>query len=195
VGQSAAQRGVSLAIASSDSDFEGILALQHRYLRQALTQWEQDAEGFVYLQHDLHILRRMSAELPQAIAVAEGRVVGYCLALAVELRQEVPDLNPMFLQLARCSYLGHPLSSYRFFIGGQVCVDRDFRGRGLAGRLYYLVRRSLPAKFEVCVTEIAIRNRASLASHEGIGFRTVLNYFDGQEDWVVVAWDLSGSDD
>lgn len=195
MGQFAAQHSVSLGIASTDSDFEGILALQRRYLRQSLTEQEQDTQGFVYLQHDLDLLRRMSARLPQAIAVVEGRVVGYCLSLAVELRQQMPDLEPMFVQFARCSYLGQPLSSLRYFVGGQVCVDRDFRGQRLAGRLYHQVRRSLPAKYEVCVTEIATRNRVSLASHEGIGFRTILNYFDGQEDWVVVAWNLSGSGD
>jgi hypothetical protein len=57
------------------------------------------------------------------------------------------------------------------------------------------VRQSLPAKYEVCVTEIAVRNRVSLSSHEKIGFRTIFDYSDGQEDWAVVAWDVSGSDD
>lgn len=184
----------ALHIAQSDAQLEGMLALQRRYLRQALTLQEQDTQGFVYLQHDLALLRRMSDALPQAIALYEGRVVGYCLALAVALRHQVPDLEPMFTQFERCSYLGKPLASYRYFVGGQVCVDRDFRGRGLAGRLYRHVRRSLPARYELCVTEIAARNRVSLASHERIGFRTMLDYSDGKEDWAVVAWDLSGAD-
>jgi GNAT superfamily N-acetyltransferase len=194
-GPAAEPRGVTLGIAKTDADFEGILALQRRNLRHALTQREQSAEGFVYLQHDVPLLRRMSARLPQAIAVAEGRVVGYCLALAVELRRELPDLEPMFLQFARCRYLGQPLSSYRFFVGGQVCVDRDFRGQGLAGRLYRQVRKALPAPHDVCVTEIAARNRVSISSHAAIGFQKILDYFDGEEDWVVAAWDLTGSDD
>jgi hypothetical protein len=79
-------------------------------------------------------------------------------------------------------------------VGGQVCVDRDFRGRGLIGELYRQVHRCLPARYDLCVTEIAARNRNSLAGHEKIGFRTILNYSDGSEDWVVAAWDLSALD-
>jgi GNAT superfamily N-acetyltransferase len=181
---------ISTANASSDADFEQILALQRRYLRQALTAREQSEEGFVYLQHDAGLLRRMAAALPQAIALADGRVVGYCLSLSTDLRRELPGLEPMFAQFERCSYGGRPLLSYRLFVGGQVCVERDFRGQGLAGRLYHQARRSLPERYDLCVTEIAARNRVSIASHEKVGFRPLLSYSDGTEDWVVVAWDL-----
>jgi GNAT superfamily N-acetyltransferase len=182
---------VELSNANADAEFEQILDLQRRNLRQALTQQEQNEEGFVYLQHDADILRRMAAELPQAIAVADGRVVGYCLSLSLALRRALPKLEPMYAQFERCSYLGRPLPSYRFFIGGQVCVDRAFRGEGLARGLYHQVRRSLPEPFDLCVTEIAARNRSSIRSHEKIGFRPLLSFDDGAEQWVVVAWDLA----
>jgi len=185
-------RAAALRIARSNDDFEGILALQRANLRQALSPGEQAAGGFVFLQHDLAVLRRMAAKLPQAIALADGRVVGYCLALAVGLRHEVPDLEPMFVQFERCRHRGRALSSWRYFVGGQVCVDREFRGQRLAARLYREICGSLPAPYEVCVTEIAARNRASLSSHESMGFRRILDYSDGQEDWVICAWDLDG---
>lgn len=194
-GSVGAPSGAALQLALTDADFTGIVDLQRRNLRQALTPQEQDAGGFVYLQHGVPLLRHMASRLPQAIAVADGRVVGYCLALAPELRAQMPDLEPMFVQFARCRYRGAPLSSHRFFVGGQVCVDRAYRGRGLAAQLYRQVRRSLPAPYEVCITEIAARNRASLASHENMGFQRILDYSDGQEDWVVVAWDLAGPAD
>lgn len=182
---------VTISIAHSDSDLEQIVALQRRYLRHVLSVEEQNKEGFVYAQHDVPLLRKMAAELPQAIAVASGRVVGYCLSLPVSLRRELPMLEPMFVQFDRCSYMGRPLPSYRFFVGGQVCVDRDFRGHGLLGRLYHEIRRSLRRPYELCVTEIATRNRVSVRAHEKIGFQPVMTYSDGSEEWVVVAWDMA----
>ena len=36
----------------------------------------------------------------------------------------------MFTEFERCEYKGKPLSKYRFVVGGQVCVDKEFRGHG-----------------------------------------------------------------
>lgn len=182
----------TLATATTDDDFQQILALQRRYLRGSLSERAQNEEGFLYLEHEVSLLRRMAGRLPQAIALDAGRVVGYCLALSVELREELPRLAPMFEHFERCLVQGRALSSYRYFVGGQVCVDRDHRGRRLAQALYEQVRRALPAPYDLCVTEIAARNRVSLRSHERMGFRPVLSYGDGTEDWVIVAWDLRG---
>ena len=56
-------------------------------------------------------------------------------ALPLSLRNELPSLVPMFEQFSRCMYRGRPLSDLRFFVGGQVCVDKAHRGRRLLARL------------------------------------------------------------
>jgi GNAT superfamily N-acetyltransferase len=183
---------INLGVASSVQHFEQILDLQRRYHGSALSRDAQEREGFVFAEHSVPLLRRMSAELPQAIAVAnDDVVVGYCLSLCLSLRHELPTLAPMFEQFSRCAYHGRPLTSFRFFVGGQVCVDRAYRGRGLLARLYEQVRQSAPSSYELCVTEIAVRNQVSLRSHERMGFEAIATYSDGSEAWVIVAWDLA----
>jgi hypothetical protein len=183
---------IDLDIASSAQHFEQILDLQRRYHARSLSPDAQEREGFVFAEHSLPLLRRLSAELPQAIAVAnEGVVVGYCLSMSLSLRDEIPSLVPMFDQFGRCAYRGRPLSSFRFFVGGQVCVDRAYRGRGLLARLYEQVRLSAPNTYDLCVTEIAVRNQVSIRAHQRMGFETISTYSDGSEDWVIVAWDLT----
>lgn len=179
---------IALRIARTDAEFEGILALQRRYLRGTLDAAAEDAEGFVFVRHDLPVLRTMADALPQAIAVADERVVGYCLALAPSLADRVPSLAPLF---ARIADLG--LGDRRLFVGGQVCVDRPYRGHRLTTRLYHAIRDALPAPHELCVTEIAGRNHPSLRAHEAIGFRPLTRYPDAGEEWVVVAWELEGN--
>lgn len=181
----------TLTIASSDRHLEGILALQRRYLARTSPPEQQAREGFVFVEHTLPLLRRMAAASPQAIALVEGRVVGYCLSLHLSLQAEVPSLGPMFEQFGRSVYRQRPLRDYRFIVGGQTCVDRDQRGQGLMARLYDQVRVSLPFPCDLCVTEVATRNQVSLRAHERMGFEPVSAYSDGREDWVVVAWDLS----
>jgi GNAT superfamily N-acetyltransferase len=181
----------TLPTASTTDHLEGILALQRRNHVQAIPADVAAREGFVFVEHTLPLLERMAAASPQAIALADGRVVGYCLSLPLALQADVPTLAPMVEQFGRCSYRGRPLSQHRFVVGGQVCVDRDFRGQGLLARLYGQLRESLRHGCELCVTEIATRNQVSVRAHERMGFEAIANYDDGREEWVIVAWDLA----
>ena len=181
---------ITITVASSDRHFEQILDLQRRYHADSLSPEVQEKEGFVFAQHSVPLLRRMAAELPQAIAVANDVVVGYCLALPLALRAEVPALSPMFDHFSRCAFRGRPLSAIRFLVGGQVCVDRAHRGRGLLARLYEHIRSSAPPSYELCVTEIAVRNHVSVQAHARMGFETISTYSDERERWIVVAWPL-----
>lgn len=179
---------LQLAIADCESHFEQILALQRQNLRQAVAAERHADAGFVFVEHTLDLLKFLASGMPQAIALAEGRVVGYSLAMSPEMGGSVPSLLPMFEQFARMRFRGRPLSDYRFVVGGQVCVDSRWRGRGLIGRLYAETRRRLPPEVELCVTEIATRNRVSLLAHQRIGFEPVGIYRDAVEEWQVVAW-------
>jgi GNAT superfamily N-acetyltransferase len=181
---------IAITTAASDEELEAILRLQRLYHLRAISDEVAAAEGFVFAEHTLPLLRRMAALSPQAIAVSEGQVVGYCLSLPHALQAEVPALAPMFEQFARCSYRGSPLAAYRFVVGGQVCVDRAHRGKGLLRRLYEHLGRSV-TDCDLCVTEIAIRNRVSLRAHEKMGFEIISTYSDASDDWAVVAWELS----
>jgi GNAT superfamily N-acetyltransferase len=181
---------ITITTASTDQHFEEILALQRCYHTRVLPADVQAAEGFVYAEHTVPLLRRMAALSPQAIALADDRVVGYCLSLPHALRHEVASLEPMFVQFEHCSYRGTRLSDYRFIVGGQVCVDRSHRGQGLLARLYEQIRQAAPG-YDLCVTEIADRNVPSLRAHEKMGFEVIATYRDASEDWSIVAWDLS----
>lgn len=178
-------------LASSNLHFEQILELQQRYHTASLSPEIQAQEGFVFAQHSVSLLRRMAAELPQAIALVDNLVVGYCLSLPLSLRKELPGLAPMFDQFSHCIYRDRPLAALRFFVGGQVCVDRAHRGRRLLARLYDHIRESVHTEYELCVTEIATRNQISVRAHEKMGFAPIYTYSDEHEEWVIVAWDLS----
>ena len=178
--------------ASTDEQLRQILELQRRYHLRATPAEAQTAEGFVYAEHTLSLLQRMAAASPQAIALSADRVVGYCLSLPTSMGAEVPALVPMFEQLERCQYRGQPLAARRFFVGGQVCVDREHRGQRLLQRLYEHLALCLAPTHDLCVTEISSRNLVSLRAHEKMGFERVATYEGDNETWIIVAWDLAG---
>ena len=111
--------------ASTEDHFEQILQLQKQYLRQDLSEAEQCQQGFVPIRHSLPLLKRLAQELPQMVALQDGRVIGYNLAVSPSLKPEVPSLMPlmtsMFQAFEETLYQGRLLNTYSFIIGGQVC--------------------------------------------------------------------------
>jgi len=176
--------------ASTDQDFEGILALQQQNLYTAISKEAQEQQGFVFAQHTVALLKTMAAELPQVIAVADNQVVGYNLAMTANMKSVVPSIIPMFDAFENCIYKGKPLTSYRYIVGGQVCVAQAFRGQGLLSKLYQATKNLASNEYQFCVTEISTRNLLSLKIHQRMGFKVIGTYYDGQEHWNVVLWDF-----
>jgi GNAT superfamily N-acetyltransferase len=139
------------------------------------------------------LLKMMAAHFSQMIAVSNGKVIGYNLAMPVSMKNEMPNLVPMFTEFERCKFKGRPLATYNFMVGGQVCVEKDFRGQGLLGRLYHETRNRLPSGYQLCVTEVSARNSIALKAHQKMGFEVVSTYHDGKELWKVVVWDLESA--
>lgn len=179
---------VSFDIARTIEHFEQILALQQQNHLSTVTAEQQEQEGFVFASHNLELLQLMAQSVPQVIALAEGKVVGYNLAMTAAMEQVLPSLAPMFEEFKRWSYAGKPLMDYHFIVGGQVCVDTPFRGRGLIKNLYQQTRDLAGAAYELCVTEISTRNVNSLKAHQRIGFEVIGVYNDGLENWNLVVW-------
>lgn len=177
-------------VASTDQHFEQILQLQKQNLFSSISADQQAQQGFVFAEHTVPILKMMAAELPQVIAVSNGRVIGYNLGMPVSMRNEIPSLIPMFTEFERCIYKGRPLSAYRYIVGGQVCVDKDFRGQGLLSKLYHETKTRVRPDYQLCVTEVSARNNAGLNAHQKMGFEVVSTYHDGKELWKIVVWDF-----
>jgi len=79
----------------------------------------------------------------------------------------------------------------RFYVMGQVCVGKPWRGKGVFDLLYQAHRRHLRARFDCSVTEVAMRNTRSLRAHERVGFTVIDRYRDQTDDWAVIRWDWS----
>ena len=184
---------IAFEAASTDQHFEQILHLQRQNLFSEISEEQQAQQGFVFAEHTVPLLKMMASHLPQVIALSDGKVIGYNLAMSPSMKDVMPRLVPMFTQFERSKYKGKPLPEYRFMVGGQVCVDKDFRGQGLLRRLYHETRSRVSPGYQLCVTEVSVRNAISLEAHLKMGFEVVSTYHDGKELWKVVVWDLESA--
>jgi GNAT superfamily N-acetyltransferase len=175
--------------ATLDEHFEQIIALQKQNLYTSLSTEKQSKQGFVFAEHTIELLKLMASHLPQIIALADGKVVGYTLAMASTMKNDLPSLAPMFAEFEKCFYKGISLTNYQFAVGGQVCVDENFRGLGLLNKLYTAAKEHLPDGYQLVVTEVSRRNTISLKAHQKMGFE-VIHTYNGEELWDVIAWDM-----
>lgn len=176
--------------AQSDADLLQIIELQKENLEQSITEAELQTQGFVTVVHELSLLKAMNHPYPHIIAKADGRVIGYALVMLRDFRNDIPVLIPMFEEIDRTEYQGEPLGNSSYFVMGQVCVQKAFRGQGVFQGLFDKMRAEYQATFDYVITEIAERNPRSIRAHEKVGFREINRYrMEGVEDWVLVLWD------
>lgn len=181
---------MDVGVVQSERELEAILALQQLNLRGRGSEAEEREQGFVTVEHTLEILKRMHALAPSVVAREGAELAGYALVMAPEARAWVPVLEPMFALIEGLLFRGRPIGGRRFYVMGQICVARAFRGRGVFDALYEGHRRFCAERFEVVVTEVATRNTRSMRAHARVGFEVIHTYRDATDDWAVIAWDL-----
>ena len=116
--------------AASVQDLQNILELQGENMKMQLSPQEIDAEGFITVRHSLEQLKIMQNLVPQVIATDEEQLAGYALVMGRELKNSIPVLIPMFDLLDALAYHGRPVRSLNYYVMGQICVRKSYRGKG-----------------------------------------------------------------
>lgn len=181
---------IRMTTAQFPETLQQILDLQARNLADHLSPAEVADQGFVTLRHDLPFLERLCGPYRHVVAMDGARVVGYALVMLKEFRGDIPVLEPMFEQIDRLAVGDQRLADMSYFVIGQVCVEKGYRGQGVFRGLYEELRERMSGAFDLVVTEVASRNRRSLKAHENVGFWRTLQYSSpDDEQWEIVTWD------
>lgn len=180
---------VEFTTTTTDADLEQILELQRANRSENLSPDEVESEGFVSARHDLALLRDMNTPHAHVIAKENNKVVGYTLALVRSFDVDrIPILDGLLGVIEAAEYNGASVQTMNFIIMGQVCVAKEYRGKGVFGGLYAEMRETLSPHFECIVTSVSTRNPRSLRAHAKVGFEVVHKYSSHGEDWRILLW-------
>ncbi len=175
--------------ATTESDLVGILKLQKDNISSNLAKEEIESQGFVTVQHSHQDLKQLNDIEKHIIAKEHDKVIAYLLAMTRVSRHDIPVLIPMFEIFDTVRFAGKPVSAYNYIVVGQVCVDKNFRGRGVTDQCYSLYKDAYKGRYDFAVTEIAVSNNRSLNAHKRIGFTEIHRYLAPDETvWSVVLW-------
>ncbi len=174
---------------TTDKELQQILDLQKENLRGTVSSNEEKDQGFVTVSHSYTALQQMHRLQPSVIVKEEDELAGYALVMTKECSQLIPELLSMFANFDEIMYKGRPLNDYTFYVMGQVCVAKKYRGQGVFSLLYQMHREYLKPLYDFVVTEIATRNTRSIRAHAKLGFETIHTHTDDLDEWAVVLWD------
>lgn len=176
--------------ATTPADLEGILALQQQNLSTNLPEEEKKEQGFLTVVHRYKDLERLNNFETHIIAKEGNKVTAYLLCMTQASRNDIPVLQPMFDVFDQLNFAGKNLTNYKYIVVGQVCVAKDYRGKGMLDHCYAFYKEVLRKDYAFAITEIAASNSRSLQAHKRIGFQELHRYNapDGK-DWVIVVWD------
>ena len=181
---------ITYATAKSRSDLNQILELQKANLKSSISLEEYEKEGFVTLEHDFELLEELNTPYPHIIAMDEEDVVGYALVNIPEKVFSIPLLQTTIKELVGIEYHQTKILDLKYFIMGQVCIHKSYRGQGIFQGLYQKMKEEMKSDFEIIITETTTDNRRSMRAHEKVGFEILKIHSENGSDWVLVGLNL-----
>jgi len=176
----------------TEESLQEILNMQLANLPKAISRQEAREQGFVTVAHSVELLGEMNQPYRHSGAWHDNRLVGYALVMEKRFSDRIPVLFPMFELLDGLRYREKLLADWRYFVMGQICIDKPFRGSGIFAGLYQDLKDRLHPYFDLIATEIATRNVRSIRAHEKLGFEKIHTYVDPDgEEWDIVVWPIS----
>ena len=131
---------------------------------------EERKDGFLSAIFTAQQVAAMAEDLGIMVAILESECVGFLCAFRKEFDHGSPVVAKMIGSYDRLRYEGKPLSSYRSYVYGPVCIAGAFRRKGLLRGLYDAQRQDLAGRFEIGVALISRDNPHSYDAHvAGLG--------------------------
>ena len=171
-------------------DYPAILRLQSANYIGNLSD-EERGEGFLSAQFTPAQVSQMAEDLGTMVAVVGSDVVGFLCAFRNEFEHGSPVLATMFERYDGVRFEGKTLASYRSYVYGPVCIDREYRRRGLLRGLYQAQKEDLAGQFEIGVAFVSRSNTHSLQAHlAGLGMAEVADFEVNGNPYVILAFSL-----
>lgn len=169
-------------------DIPEILELQKRNLLGNLEPQDQQ-DGFLSIEYSSDQLESLNNQLVGIfVAINNDHLAGYVIAQTMDFAIQSPLISTMVKRFPDVIYQSRPLSGFKTFIYGPVCIDKRHRGQGILEGLFNVMLKTLRGQYDVGVAFVSERNPRSLHAHQDkLGLKVVDEFeFNGQKYWTLV---------
>lgn len=176
---------------AAPGDLPGVSELQQKYHVSTIRE-EDKADGFVTtLFTPEQFLSLIRDENGLAVACDGSKIVSYAMAASWDYWSSWPLFQHMIADLHTITYLGRTLDTKNSYQYGPVCIDKDYRGRGVLEHIFEFSRRQMADRFPVMVTFINRINPRSYDAHvRKVGMELLKTFEFNNNHYYELAYDM-----
>jgi hypothetical protein len=174
---------------ATPADVEGILRLQNQNLITTL-EGKDLSQGFLTIPLSKEQIYRISSEHGIFVAHQGTDVIGYMMEQSVEIAIGSPLIAYMISRLKEYIYEGFPLASCKLFVHGPVCIEKQYRGKGVLDQLFKFMLQEL--KCDVGIGFVSAQNPRSYNAHKNkLGLQVIDEFEFGAWKYFTLAFAVS----
>lgn len=172
------------------NDFQQMAELNNKNMISALNEAEK-ADGFLSASFTAEQFKMMDTDLCSVVCVDADKVCGYVCASSIEFNKNIPLVAAMIDQFPHITYQGKPLTAFKSFIYGPVCIDKAYRGKGILENLFKTMLEILAKDaphLELLTVLIATENQRSINAHKKLGIEPVGEFKFKQKNYLALVF-------
>lgn len=177
---------IELKLLETQDEMLQVSQLNSLNLKSTLSREEKEEQGFLSWTYPLELLKSMNEINPSIIAKHGDNVVGYALMASVEARCFHKELDLLLSKIEGIDFREKKLLDYSYYMIGQLCVAKDYRGLGLTDQMYAFHEQHYSKRYDLMATTVVLENLRSIRVHERAGFETVHEIEDHFGSWRVI---------
>jgi hypothetical protein len=175
---------------ASTFDIPKILALHKSNLLKNLTPQDQQ-DGFLTIELSEQQFENLNKGLAIFAAKDNDQLLGFLVTQTVDTAISSSLVSTMIKRFPEALYRARPLSGYRAFIYGPVCVDKLHRGQGILESMFNVMLQTLKGQYDVGVAFVSKRNPRSFhAHHDKLGMQVVDTFEFNEERYSTLVFEV-----
>lgn len=180
-------------------DIPGVLSLQEKYLYKNLNDLERK-KGFVTTPFTVSQIEEIIQQ--NGLFIAEiledksenNQIIAYAFAGSWKYFEQWEIFKVMTSQFPELSFHGIPITTENSFQYGPVCIDENFRGKGLLNQLFEEMRIEFFKKYPISITFINKINAISEKAHtKKLGWEKLNEFTFNTNYYLGLAFDMKNS--
>lgn len=172
------------------TDIEGILALQELYLVSNLSEIEKE-QGFVTTPFSIEQLIEIITNKGLFIAKDQNKIIAYLFSGSWNFYSQWPIFSYMITLFPDLNFLDSKITTSNSFQYGPICIDKEYRGKGLIEPFFEFMRVNMAEKFPLGVTFINKTNIPSTKAHtEKLNWTIISDFEFNNNKYHILAYDM-----
>lgn len=172
-------------------DIADVLALQEMYLVANLSD-EEKASGFVTTRFTAAQLSEVIEKEELFVAKDNDKIIGYIFAGSWDFFKQWPIFNFMSSLFPDLTFLDFEINTTNSFQYGPICIQKDYRGKGLITPLFEFMRIHMTHKYPLALTFINKINIPSMKAHtEKLKWTIIGDFKFNNNEYCILAYEMN----